>query len=72
MRMEELSDSRYIKSTDQVERYLLGLVEEYCKNSNVSSPSILLNVYAPSSISLAVQLIVVLHYMKRLYLFHPL
>ena len=39
MRMEELSDSRYIKSTDQVERYLLGLVEEYCKNSNVSSPS---------------------------------
>ena len=39
MRMEELSDSRYVKSTDQVERYLLGLVEEYCKNSNVSSPS---------------------------------
>ena len=39
MRMEELSDSRYIKSTDQIERYLLNLVEQYCKNSNISSPS---------------------------------
>ena len=39
MRMEELSDSRYIKNTDQVERYLLNLVEQYYKNSNVSSPA---------------------------------
>lgn len=39
MRMEELSNSMYIKNTDQVERYLLNLVEQYCKNSNISSPS---------------------------------
>lgn len=39
MRMEELSDSMYIKNTDQVERYLLNLVEQYCKNSNISSPA---------------------------------
>ena len=38
MRMEELSDSRYIKSTDTVERYLLNLVQEYFNNnSNVAS-----------------------------------
>ena len=37
MRMEELSDSRYIKSTDTVERYLLNLVQEYFKASNVAS-----------------------------------
>ena len=37
MRMEELSDSRYIKGTDTVERYLLNLVQEYFKNSNIAS-----------------------------------
>ena len=37
MRMEELSDSRYIKNTDTVERYLLNLVQEYFKNSNIAS-----------------------------------
>lgn len=37
MRMEELTDSRYIKSTDSVERYLLNLVQEYFKNSNIAS-----------------------------------
>lgn len=37
MRMEELSNSQYIKSTDTVERYLLGLVEQYFKNSNVAA-----------------------------------
>ena len=36
MRMEELSDSRYIKNTDTVERYLLNLVQEYFKNSNIT------------------------------------
>ena len=39
MRMEELSDNRYFKSTDQIERYLLNLVEQYCNSSNISSPS---------------------------------
>lgn len=39
MRMEELSDGRYVKSTDQVERYLLGLIEKYCQSSDVASPS---------------------------------
>ena len=37
MRMEELSDSRYIKSTDTVERYLLNLVQEYFKTSNIAA-----------------------------------
>lgn len=37
MRMEELSDSRYIKGTDAVERYLLNLVQEYFKNSNIAA-----------------------------------
>lgn len=37
MRLEELSDSRYIKGTDTVERYLLNLVQEYFKNSNIAS-----------------------------------
>lgn len=37
MRMEELSNSQYIKSTDTVERYLLGLVEQYFKHSNAAS-----------------------------------
>lgn len=36
MRMEELSDSRYIKGTDTVERYLLGLVQAYFKNGTVA------------------------------------
>lgn len=36
MRMEELSDSRYIKNTDTVERYLLNLIQEYFKNSNIA------------------------------------
>lgn len=37
MRMEELSESRFIKSTDTVERYLLNLVQEYFKNANVAA-----------------------------------
>ena len=37
MRMEELSDSRYIKTTDTVEKYLLNLVEQYFTNHNVAS-----------------------------------
>lgn len=37
MRMEELSESRYIKGTDAVERYLLNLVQEYFKNSNIAA-----------------------------------
>lgn len=39
MRMEELSNSRYIKGTDQVERYLLDLISEYFKSSDISSPA---------------------------------
>lgn len=37
MRMEELSENRYIKNTDTVERYLLNLVQEYFKKSNIAS-----------------------------------
>lgn len=37
MRMEELSDNRYVKGTDTVERYLLNLVQEYFKTSNVAA-----------------------------------
>lgn len=38
MRMEELSESRYIKNTDSVERYLLNLVQQYFdNNSNIAS-----------------------------------
>lgn len=37
MRMEELSNSQYIKSTDTVERYLLGLVEQYFKHSSIAA-----------------------------------
>lgn len=37
MRMEELSDSRYIKQTDTVEKYLLNLVQQYFKNSSLAS-----------------------------------
>lgn len=37
MRMEELSNSQYIKSTDTVEKYLLNLVEEYFNNTSTAS-----------------------------------
>lgn len=37
MRMEELSDNRYIKTPDTVERYLLNLVRGYFKTNNVAS-----------------------------------
>ena len=37
MRMEELTNNNYIKDTDNVERYLLNLVQEYFKNTNVAS-----------------------------------
>lgn len=37
MRMEELSDNRYEKGTDSVERYLLDIVQSYFKNQNVAS-----------------------------------
>ena len=37
MRMEELNDNNYIKNPDSVERYLLNLVQEYFKNSNIAS-----------------------------------
>lgn len=37
MRMEELSDNRYIKGTDTVERYLLNLVQEYFKTANIAA-----------------------------------
>lgn len=39
MRMEELSEHRYIKSTDTVEAYLLQLVEDYFKHTSVASPA---------------------------------
>ena len=39
MRMEELSDSRYEKGTDSVERYLLGLVNDYFKDGTVAMNS---------------------------------
>jgi hypothetical protein len=35
--MEELSDNNYTKSTDAVERYLLNLVQEYFKTTNIAS-----------------------------------
>lgn len=40
MRMEELSDNRYIKTPDTVERYLLNLVKTYFRSdgSNVGTP----------------------------------
>lgn len=38
MRMEELSDGRYIKNPDTVERYLLNLVQDYFNSSNIASP----------------------------------
>ena len=33
MRMEELENNRYIKSTDSVEKYLLNIIQEYFKSS---------------------------------------
>ena len=39
MRMEELSDNRYEKSTDSVEKYLLNIVQEYFKKNNIASAS---------------------------------
>lgn len=38
MRMEELADSLYIKSTDQVEKYLLNLIRLYFAHSNTPQP----------------------------------
>jgi hypothetical protein len=35
--MEELSDSRYEKGTDSVEKYLLNIVQSYFKNQTISS-----------------------------------
>ena len=37
MRREELSDSRYEKGTDSVEKYLLNIVQSYFKNQTISS-----------------------------------
>lgn len=37
MRMEELSDNRYEKDTNSVEKYLLNIVQEYFKNQSISS-----------------------------------
>jgi len=37
MRMEELSNNRFTKNPDTVERYLLNLVQEYFASSNVAS-----------------------------------
>lgn len=39
MRMEELSDNRYIKDTDSVEKYLLGVIQDYFKNKNITDPA---------------------------------
>ena len=39
MRMEEISENRYNKSTDQVERYLLGLIEQYFKTNDIADPA---------------------------------
>lgn len=37
MRMEELSNSQYIKSTDTVEKYLLDIIQQYFKSNNIAS-----------------------------------
>ena len=37
MRMEELSENRYLKTTDTVERYLLNVVNEYFKSSGTAT-----------------------------------
>lgn len=36
MRMEELENQRYIKSTDTVEKFLLNVIQEYFKDSNTA------------------------------------
>ncbi len=36
MRMEELSDNRYIKGADTVEKYLLDLIRKYFKESDIA------------------------------------
>ena len=38
MRMEELSENRYIKGTDTVEKYLLNLVRDFFKQQDFQSP----------------------------------
>lgn len=38
MRMEELSENRYLKTTDTVEKYLVNLVEEYFKKTSFTAP----------------------------------
>ena len=37
MRMEELSDNRYEKNTDSVEKYLLNIIQNYFKDKNIAS-----------------------------------
>lgn len=39
MRIEEVSESRYLKETDNVEKYLLRLIEDYFKTVNYTAPS---------------------------------
>lgn len=39
MRMEELANNNYIKSTDSVERYLLDIIKQYFSSSNVDNDS---------------------------------
>lgn len=39
MRMEELENSRYEKSTDTVERYLLNIIQQYFKDQNIAADS---------------------------------
>ena len=34
MRIEELQNNMYIKSTDSVEKYLLNIIQEYFRDSN--------------------------------------
>lgn len=36
--MEELAESQYLKTTDQVEKYLLNLIRSYFSRSNVAQP----------------------------------
>lgn len=38
MRMEELAESQYLKTTDQVEKYLLNLIRLYFAHSNTAQP----------------------------------
>lgn len=39
MRIEELTENRYLKQTDNIEKYLLGLIEDYFKTVNYTAPS---------------------------------